>query len=179
MLWRVFEARLGERVRSYVRNIALLRISAEDARADQKMQGIDKDSDEVIDTYALGDQGEDGSGIRDDGGDADVQDYYDAFIGVLAAVRESEIKDMPVCSALKCLDGEARAVAIGCDTDTMTQRNQQFYTMLQDAQDTPLRGLGLLSSDEINAISKIQKKEDANITASIQGKESDRRSATT
>ena len=173
-LWRVFEAQLSDRARSHVRNIALLRISAEDARADQKLQGIDKDIDEAIDTHALGDQGEEGSGFREDDGRVDVQDSYDAFIGVLSAVRNSEIKDMPVCSDLKRLDREARAVDMGCDTSTMTQRDRQFCMMLQDTQDSPLRGLGLLSNDEISVISKIQKKEDANITADIQGKEGDR-----
>ena len=71
-LWPVFEAQLSDRVRSNVRNIALPRISAEDTRADQKLQGIDKDIDEAIDTHALGDQGEEGSGFREDYGSVDV-----------------------------------------------------------------------------------------------------------
>jgi len=35
-LWRSFEEILSDRIRSYVRNIALLRVSAEDARADRR-----------------------------------------------------------------------------------------------------------------------------------------------
>ena len=42
-LWRSFEADLSDRIRSYVRNIALLRVSTDDARADRKLRGFDQD----------------------------------------------------------------------------------------------------------------------------------------
>ena len=40
-LWRFFEERLDDRIRSNIRNIALLRVSAEDARVDNKLRGMD------------------------------------------------------------------------------------------------------------------------------------------
>ncbi|KAH6959603.1 hypothetical protein BKA56DRAFT_501346 [Ilyonectria sp. MPI-CAGE-AT-0026] len=44
--------------------------------------------------------------------------------------------------------------------------------MLQDIQDSPFRGTGLLSREEIDVILKLQKKEDTSVTANIQGRES-------
>ena len=175
-LWRSFEERLSDRIRSYVRNIALLRVSAEDARADRKVQGLDQDFEEIVDTHAFGDQGgEDGAGAGDES--VGSQDYYDAFLGVLSAVIGSEINDMPVSSALRCLDEEARAVDMGQHDNAATQRSRQFYTMLQDIQDSPFRGVGLPSREEIDAISKLQKKEDNSIKANIQGGETNLSSA--
>ncbi|KAL6406058.1 hypothetical protein AUP68_10619 [Ilyonectria robusta] len=170
-LWRRLQERLSDRVRSYVRNIALLRVSAEDARTDRKLQGLDEDFEEIVDTHAFGDQREE-EGARVDNENIDSQEYYDAFLGVLSAVRGSEIKDMPVSSAVRCLHEEARAIDMGEDDNTAAQRGRQFYTMLQDIQDSPFRGTGLLSREEIDAILKLQKKEDTSVTANIQGRES-------
>ncbi|KAH8659484.1 hypothetical protein BGZ61DRAFT_292883, partial [Ilyonectria robusta] len=94
-LWRRFQEMLSDRVRSYVRNIALLRVSAEDARADRKLQGLDQDFEEIVDADAFGDQMGEEDGGRADNENIDSQEYYDAFLGVLSAVRRSEIKDMP------------------------------------------------------------------------------------
>jgi hypothetical protein len=71
------------------------------------------------------------------------------------------------------LGEEASAADIESDNNTAAQRGRQFYTTLQDIQDSPFRGMGLLSREEIDAVSKLQKKEDASITANIQGGESD------
>ncbi|KAK0721905.1 ankyrin repeat-containing domain protein [Lasiosphaeria miniovina] len=46
-------------------------------------------------THAFGDQGEKDEARADDR-NIDSQDYYDAFLEVSSAVRESEIKDMPL-----------------------------------------------------------------------------------
>ena len=81
----------------------------------------------------------------------------------------SKIKDMPVSSALKGLDEEARAIDIEQDNNTAFQWGRQFYIILQYIQDSPFRGMGLLSREEIDAISKLQKKEDTSVTADIQG----------
>lgn len=63
---------------------------------------------------------------------------------------------MPVSSALRCLDEQARAAEdIGPDGNTVAQRDRQFYTMLPDIQDSPFSGMGLLSRKEIDAISNI------------------------
>jgi len=171
-LWRSFEERLTGRLRSHVRNIALLRLSAEDARADRKLQGLDQDFEETVDVHAFdGRGGEEEDGVAD-GENTEPQDYYDAFLGVLSAVRGSEIKDMPVNLALRSLDEEARAVDIRQDDHASARRGRQFYTMLQDVQDSPFRGTGLLSREEIDAIAKLQKKEDASVIENIQGGES-------
>jgi hypothetical protein len=79
---------------------------------------------------------------------------------------------MSVSSALSCLDEEVRATDAGQDGNTAAQRGRQFYTTLQDIQDSPFRGMGLLSKEEIDAVLKLQKKEDTSVTANIQGKES-------
>ena len=47
-LWRSFEERLSDRLRSYVRNIALLRVSADDAKANRKLQGLSDAFEEII-----------------------------------------------------------------------------------------------------------------------------------
>jgi hypothetical protein len=72
---------------------------------------MDQDFEEVVDAQALDDQveEEDGAGARN-GGNVGSEDYYDAFLGVLSAVRESEIKDMPVSSALRSLGEGAMAI---------------------------------------------------------------------
>lgn len=98
------------------------------------------------------------------------QDYYEAFLDVLSAVRGSEIKDMAAISALRRLDEEARAVDPSQDDSTAVQRGRHFYTMLQDLQDSPFRSTGLPSREEIDAIWKVQKKEDSSVTAKIQGR---------
>ncbi|KAH7190414.1 hypothetical protein DER44DRAFT_753229 [Fusarium oxysporum] len=165
-LWRRFQEQLSDRVRSYVHNITLLRVSVEDARADRKIQGLDQDFEEIVDAHAFGDQREEEDGTRADEENTDSQEYYNAFLGVLTAARRSEIKDMP-----------ARAIDMGEDDNTAAQRGRQFYTMLQDIQDAPFRGTGLLSREEIDAILKLQKKEDTSVTANIQGRESNASSA--
>ncbi|KNB04789.1 hypothetical protein FOXG_19407 [Fusarium oxysporum f. sp. lycopersici 4287] len=149
----------------------------EDARADRKIQGLDQDFEEIVDAHAFGDQREEEDGTRADEENTDSQEYYNAFLGVLTAARRSEIKDMPVSSVLRCLYEEARAIDMGEDDNTAAQRGRQFYTMLQDIQDAPFRGTGLLSREEIDAILKLQKKEDTSVTANIQGRESNASSA--
>jgi hypothetical protein len=49
--------------------------------------------------------------------------------------------------------------------------------MLQDLQDSPFRGMGLPSREEIDAILKVQKKEDSTVTAKIQGMQTNPSSA--
>jgi hypothetical protein len=49
--------------------------------------------------------------------------------------------------------------------------------MLQDLQDSPFRGIGLPSREEIDAILKVQKKQDRSVTASIQGRLTNQSSA--
>ncbi|EAQ84297.1 predicted protein [Chaetomium globosum CBS 148.51] len=49
--------------------------------------------------------------------------------------------------------------------------------MLQDLQDSPFRGMGLPSREEIDAVLKVQKKDDSSVTAKIQGKQSNPSSA--
>jgi hypothetical protein len=49
--------------------------------------------------------------------------------------------------------------------------------MLQDLQESPFRGVGLPSREEIDAILKVQKKEDSTVTARIQGRLSNPSSA--
>jgi hypothetical protein len=49
--------------------------------------------------------------------------------------------------------------------------------MLQDLQGSPFRGIGLPSREEIDAILKVQKKEDSRVTAKIQGRQTDSSSA--
>ena len=49
--------------------------------------------------------------------------------------------------------------------------------MLQDLQSSPFRGIGLPSREEIDAVLKVQKKEDSSVTAKIQGKQTNPSSA--
>jgi len=130
-----------------------------------------------VDVYAFGDypDGEE-DGARADDDNIDRDDYYNAFLGILSAVRGGEVKEMPASSALGCLHEEARAIDMIGEEDNNNdpaagRRGRQFYTMLQDIQDPSFRGIGLLCQEEIDAISKIQKKEDADVTANIQGRE--------
>ena len=126
----------------------------------------------MADTHAFEDQGgkEEEGVVEDD--NIDSEEHHDAFLGVLSAVRNSEIKDMPVISELNSLDEQARVIDLGGENRVVTQRGRQFYTMLQDVQSSPFRGIGLLSREEIDAISKVQKKENASVTANIHGKDS-------
>jgi len=88
-------------------------VFAEDAWADRKLQGLDPDFEEVVDVYTFGDPEGEEDGVRTDKENLGVQDYYDAFLDVLSSVRGGEIRDMPVSSALGCLEEEARAIDIG------------------------------------------------------------------
>lgn len=97
-------------------------------------------------------------------------DYYNTFLEVLSSVEESEIKSMPVSLALRCLEREVRASGIGRGICTAAQEGRQFYSTDEDVQTSPFQGMGHLSEEDIDVISKIQKREDANITANIQGK---------
>jgi hypothetical protein len=61
--WRTLEESLSVRIRSHVRNIALLCVSAEDARADPKLQAMDQDFAEIVDAHAFdGQRGEEEDG---------------------------------------------------------------------------------------------------------------------
>ncbi len=60
---------------------------------------------------------------------------------------------------------------VGQGDGAAAQRGRQFYMVLQDIQDSPFRAVGLLSQ-ETDAISKLQKKENASTTTNIQGRES-------
>lgn len=55
-LWRSLEGQLGARIRSHVQNIALLRVSADDARADRKMQGLEQENEDVVDGFDFEDR---------------------------------------------------------------------------------------------------------------------------
>ncbi len=168
-LWQSFQGQLSDRIRSYVRNIALLRVSADDARADRKLQGLDEESDDDVDVAALDYHWEEDDGAGPTGGSIGSQDCFDAFLDVLSAIRESEIKNMPVSLALKCLGEEARAIDVEQSGNIAGQRGRQFYATLQDIQDSPFRGMGLLNREEVDAVSKLQQKEDASARARIQG----------
>jgi hypothetical protein len=63
------------------------------------------------------------------------------------------------------------------NSNMVAQRGRQFYATLQDIQDSPLRGMGLLSREEIDAVAKLQKKKDASVRAQIQSRESNKSSA--
>ena len=154
-LWGLFEESLSNRVLSYVRNVALLRISAEDACTDNKLRGMDHDSEEVVDKHDLDNRWKDEDGVIAKSGSVGSQDYYDAFLGLISAVHESEIKDMPVSSALRCLHEEPSAVDVEQNDNIAAQRGRQFYATLQDIQDSPCRGMGLLSREEIDAVAKL------------------------
>jgi hypothetical protein len=169
-LWRSFEGQLGARIRSHVQNIALLRISADDARADRKLQGLEEEPDDCVDADGFGEQAGDEDGVETNVEAIDLQDHYEAFLDVLSAVQGSEIRDMAATSALRRLDEEARAVDPRQDDSTAAERGRHFYTMLQDLQDSPFRGTGLPSREEIDAVLKVQKKEDRTVMASIQGR---------
>ncbi|EAQ92071.1 hypothetical protein CHGG_00306 [Chaetomium globosum CBS 148.51] len=150
-LWRSLEGQLGARIRSHFQNIALLRVSADDARADRKLQGLEEDSEDAVDGLDFGDQVGDDDGVGEDVESINPQAHHEAFLDVLSAVRRSEIKDMAAPSALRRLDEEARAVDPSQDDSNAAQRGRHFYTMLQDLQDSPFRGMGLPSREEIDA----------------------------
>jgi hypothetical protein len=169
-LWRSLEGQLGSRIRSHVRNIALLRVSADDARADRKLQGLEEESEDIVDGYDFGDQAGDDDGVEANIESVKPQDHYEAFLDVLSAVRGSEIRDMAATAALGRLDEEARTADPTQDDNAAAQRGRHFYTMLQDLQDSPFRGMGLPSREEIDAVLKVQKKEDSSVTAKIQGR---------
>lgn len=102
-LWRSLEGQLGARIRPHVRNIALLRVSADNTRTDRKLQGLEQEPENILDAFDFGDQAED-----DDGGGANVnginlQDHYEDFLGVLSAVPGSQIKHIAATSALRRL----------------------------------------------------------------------------
>jgi hypothetical protein len=177
-LWQSLEGQLSARIRSHVRNIALLRVSADDARADRKLQGLEEESENVVDGFDFGDQAEDDEGVGVNvESSINLQDHYEAFLDVLSAVRGSEIKNMAATSALRRLDEEARAVDPSQNDSTAAQRGRHFYTVLQDLQDSSFRGTGLPSREEIDAILKVQKKEDSCVTAKIQGRQTNPSSA--
>jgi hypothetical protein len=81
-----------DRVHSCVQNIALLRVSADDARADGKLQGLDQDFDETVDVHVFDKERGDEDVTGADDQNVDAQAYYNAFLGVLSAARASEIR---------------------------------------------------------------------------------------
>ncbi|KAK4233381.1 hypothetical protein C8A03DRAFT_38916 [Achaetomium macrosporum] len=170
-LWRSLERQLGARIRSHVRNIALLRVLADDACADRKLQGLEEEPEDLVDAVDFGDQAGDEDGVEANVEAIDLQDHFEAFLDVLFAVRGSEIRAMAATSALRRLDEEARAVDLRQDDSAAAQRGRHFYTMLQHLQDSPFRGVGLPSREEIDAVLKVQEKEDSIVTANPRGDE--------
>jgi hypothetical protein len=143
----------------------------EDARADQMLQGKDQEQEEVLATEVMGYPGEPEGDDHVDGGNISLTDYHNAFLKVLSSVEDSEIKGMPVSLALRCLDREAQALGIGRGECAAAQEGRHFYSTVEDIENSSSHGMGgVLSREEIDAISKFQKKEDADITANIQGR---------
>jgi len=66
-----------------------------------------------------------------------LQQYYEAILGVVSSVQESEIKDLAVNSALKRLGEEANAADIRQDGSIDIERGHQYYETLQEFQDSP------------------------------------------
>jgi hypothetical protein len=155
----------------------LLRVSAEDARADRKLQGLKHESEDIVEAFDFADEAEDDDGAGANAESTNPQDHYEAFVDILAAVQNSEIKDMAATSTLRDLVEDARAVDARQNDNNAAQRGRHFYTMLQDLQDSPFRGMGLPSREEIDGILKVQKKEDSTVTAHIQGRQTNPSSA--
>jgi hypothetical protein len=65
---------------------------------------------------------------------------------------------MPVSSALRSLGEEAMAIDMEENSNMVAQRGRQFYATMQDIQDSPLRGMGLLSREEIDAVAKSRRR---------------------
>ena len=54
-IWKSLGGGLSDRIRSHVQNISLLRVSAEDARADCRPQNMDEDFVDVVNSQTNGD----------------------------------------------------------------------------------------------------------------------------
>ncbi|KAK8093142.1 uncharacterized protein PG998_014543 [Apiospora kogelbergensis] len=175
-LWRRHEERLDERLRFHVRNVALLRVSVEDAAANRKLRGLNEDFEDTIDTQATREPGFDDVDYTDEDGAKERQACWDAFVDVLSTAGwGSSIKDLPVGAALQSLGEEADAADavgtndLGVGGVAESHRGRWFYTELQDIQESPLRGFGLLGREEVAGIEKRQRKEDADVVARIRG----------
>src|SRR5687768_13722548 len=83
-LWRTVEGQLTGRIRSHVRNIALLRVSAEDARADRKLQGLKHECEDIVEAFDFADEAGDEDGAGANAESTNPQDHYEAFVDILA-----------------------------------------------------------------------------------------------
>ncbi|KAK8121490.1 Helitron helicase-like domain at N-terminus-domain-containing protein [Apiospora kogelbergensis] len=174
-LWRTFEGALSERLRFHVRNITLLRVSSDDATANQKLRGLDEDFEGLVDIGPLGDLPEEGSGVSFIDETPELREYWNAFSEVLcAAASRGNMKDMVVTRALRALNQEVGSVDIGSilqgeESPAGPHRGRGFYRYLQDVQNSPLRSIGLLGLEEVEGIAKLQRKEDSSIKAGTHG----------
>ena len=110
--------------------------------------------------------GDDGPQVGDEA--SSLRDYYEAFTGVLASVQASDNRAVGIGSSLRHLSEEVEARSAD-EVVAAEPRGRRFYTALQETEDGPLRGLGLLSREEVDGVTKLQRKEDAVITAGLQG----------
>lgn len=170
--WKSFAVALKPRIQSCVRNIALLRASAEDARADRKLQGRAGGIEEPVDN-----DGFFGEERGDDGFAADSaigpDDCYHTILNIVGKIGQSGTKNLPATSDVRQLYEELRSRGAIQIEPTATRRGAEFYRTLQDQQESPLRGVGLLGREEIDAVYTLQKKMDKRIVANIEGQGTD------
>ncbi|KAK7928536.1 hypothetical protein PG985_005534 [Apiospora marii] len=88
-LRRTLEGALSERLRFHTRNIALFRVSANDAAAGSKLRGIDEGFEEIAEAGALGPLDEERDGGAGNDERIELEEHWTALLNVLYAAAWS------------------------------------------------------------------------------------------
>jgi len=170
--WQDRHERLDDRIKSYVENISLLRISAEDAKRDAKRWANCSDGDDTVDmTYGHGDD----AGPDDDDDKQTSPTMLQSYGAFLESLSSAVQPDSATAGSreLKELWYEAKEAAPDGEDEGFVCRPSDFYAQLQETQQSPLHALGPLSKADISAAWKSQKAMNAKIVSAIEGQDQD------
>ena len=163
-LWEDLSIDLDGRIKSYINNISLLRISAEDARADKKMWAERCDGDDTVDFEYGGEDGQESEDMS--------PTERESFTGLLAALSAaSQSTTLPIVrQQLGSLTRDAQE-AMATETDQgFIRRPEDFYSQLHHAQGSGfLPNSDFLSTEDIKSVQTAQKRLNERIVSNIDG----------
>ena len=156
---------MDKRIKAYVQNISLLRISAEDAKSDARQWAARSDGDDCVDTeYGIGEE----EAGEDNETSADKLQTYRALCNMVSKLAQSDTQVSGNAQLQDWSRGIQDALA-EADDEGFTNRGPEFYHLLQAQQQSPLHPFGLFSRPEVGAIWKTEKRLDKVIISNIAG----------
>ena len=164
-LWEDLSTNIDKRIQSYINNISLLRISAEDARADRIMWAERSDGDDTVDF-------EYGGEVQEVESKETSPTMRQSFTGLLAALSAASRPDtLPIArQQLASLIRDVQEVMPTGIGEGFIRRPEDFYLQLHHAQGSDfLPNSAFFSTEDIRSIQRAQTRLNGTIVSCIDG----------